>query len=482
MAERRPTIADVASRVGVSKSLVSFAFNDRPGVAPQTRDRILATAREMGWRPRPSARSLSIKRSFALGLVVRRDPSVISGDSFFPAFISGVETVLADEGQVLVLSMVPDAATEVRAYRTLAEDHRVDGVFLTDLRRDDSRLALLTELGLPAVTLGRPESESPFPAITLADQPGVHQTVEHLRMLGHRRIGYVAGDVTMLHGLRRRESFVAAMREAGLSDRADRGHRLLRRRRPHRRPSACWSGVRDRPRSSTPVTRWPWPASASRRPWVCGHPKTSRSPASTGPTSPATSSPPSPPWCPIPWPGAARRPARSCTSSPTVTPTTSNSPQPGCGSPSPRPRPQRPNPPHPTPYPRRHLDPNEENHRAPSHPESSGACRHHHRDPVARRVRRRRRGTEFRHQLRSGQGADHDLVLQQRAGGRLGQGHGLQLGTPPTPISRSRARRSPPARAARRSSARPSPPARPRAWSSTPRLRPWASSSAKAAW
>ena len=217
MTQRRPTIADVASRVGVSKSLVSFVFNDRPGVAPQTRERILATAREMGWRPRPSARSLSIKRSFALGLVVRRDPSVIAADSFFPAFISGVESVLADEGQVLVLSMVPDEATEIRAYRTLADDRRVDGVFLTDLRREDSRLALLTELGLPAVTLGRPESESPFPAVTLADQPGVHQTVEHLRALGHRRIAYVAGDVTMLHGLRRRESFVAAMNEAGLS-------------------------------------------------------------------------------------------------------------------------------------------------------------------------------------------------------------------------------------------------------------------------
>jgi DNA-binding LacI/PurR family transcriptional regulator len=216
MTRRRPTIADVASRVGVSKTLVSFVFNDRPGVAPQTRERILATAREMGWRPRPSARSLSIKRSFALGLVVRRDPSVIAADSFFPAFISGVESVLADQGQVLVLSMVPDAATEERTYRTLADDRRVDGVFLTDLRRDDSRLALLTELGLPAVTLGRPDAESPFPAVTVADQPGVHDTVDHLRALGHRRIGYVAGDVTMLHGLRRRESFMAAMREAGL--------------------------------------------------------------------------------------------------------------------------------------------------------------------------------------------------------------------------------------------------------------------------
>ncbi len=216
MAERRPTIADVARRVGVSKTLVSFVFNNRPGVAPETRERILATAKEMGWRPRPSARSLSIRRSFALGLVLRRDASVLTADSFFPAFIAGVETVLADEGQVLVLSVVPEA-TELGTYRTLASDHRVDGVFLTDLRRDDTRLPLLVELGLPAVTLGRPDSASDFPCVDLDDRPGVEQTVEHLRALGHARIAYVAGDAAMLHGQRRRACFVAAMAAAGLS-------------------------------------------------------------------------------------------------------------------------------------------------------------------------------------------------------------------------------------------------------------------------
>ncbi len=216
MIARRPTIADVASQVGVSKSLVSFAFNDRPGVAPQTRELILATAREMGWRPRPAARALSIRRSFALGLVVRREPSVIAADSFFPAFIAGVESVLAEQGQVLVLSMVADAATEARTYRTLAEDHRIDGAFLTDLRVDDARLALLTELGLPALTLGHPIGPSPFPAVSLPDEPGIRESVAHLLALGHRRIGYVAGDISMLHGLRRRDAFVAALAEAGV--------------------------------------------------------------------------------------------------------------------------------------------------------------------------------------------------------------------------------------------------------------------------
>lgn len=57
---RRPTIADVAQRAGVSRSSVSFALNDRPGIAEETKERILAVAAEMGWTPSHSARALSL--------------------------------------------------------------------------------------------------------------------------------------------------------------------------------------------------------------------------------------------------------------------------------------------------------------------------------------------------------------------------------------------------------------------------------------
>lgn len=70
--QTRPTIADVARRAGVSKGLVSFALNGRAGVAPDTRDRILSVAAEMGWSPSLRARSLSVGRSFACGLVIGR--------------------------------------------------------------------------------------------------------------------------------------------------------------------------------------------------------------------------------------------------------------------------------------------------------------------------------------------------------------------------------------------------------------------------
>ncbi|PPG59646.1 LacI family transcriptional regulator, partial [Rathayibacter sp. AY2B7] len=68
----RPTILDVAREAGVSKALVSFALNDRPGVSPDSRERILRVAAELGYRPSLTARSLSTSVSFAVGLVVAR--------------------------------------------------------------------------------------------------------------------------------------------------------------------------------------------------------------------------------------------------------------------------------------------------------------------------------------------------------------------------------------------------------------------------
>ncbi|MEJ3405801.1 LacI family DNA-binding transcriptional regulator [Rathayibacter sp. YIM 133350] len=210
------TIADVARHAGVSKGLVSFALNDRPGVGSETRDRILSSAAQLGWRPSVRARSLSVDRSFALGLVIARDPEIVAADPFFPTFIAGVETVLAEEGQSLVLAMTTPGRHEADTYRALALDKRVDGVFLTDLRVDDTRLPLLRELGLPALTLGEPAVPDAFPHVSSDDAAGIASVLEHLLAQGHRRIAHVAGPSVLLHACRRRRAFEEAMTAAGL--------------------------------------------------------------------------------------------------------------------------------------------------------------------------------------------------------------------------------------------------------------------------
>jgi len=211
----RPTIRDVARAAGVSKGTVSFALNGRPGVSEDTRERILAAARDLGWTPSTKARALSVSRSFAVGLVLAREPELLGADPFFPSFIAGVERTLSDRGQALVLQVVPESEEEA-GYRRLAGTGRVDGVFLLDLRVDDPRMALLEELGLPAVSIARPDVPSGFPAVLVDDRPGIAAAVEHLAGLGHRHIAHVAGPAHFLHGSRRRRAFEDALAEAGL--------------------------------------------------------------------------------------------------------------------------------------------------------------------------------------------------------------------------------------------------------------------------
>lgn len=210
------TISDVAQAAGVSKGAVSYALNGQPGVSDATRERILQVAKDLGWKPSLRAKGLSSAKAYALGLVVARDPKLLGTDPFFPAFIAGIETTLAEHDYTLVLSVATAPGAEERAYRKLADGGRVDGVILTDVRRNDSRIGLLRELNLPAVTLNRPGSDSPFPAVSMDDTDGITAAVEHLIALGHTRIAHVGGAQEYIHGRSRREAWEAAMARAGL--------------------------------------------------------------------------------------------------------------------------------------------------------------------------------------------------------------------------------------------------------------------------
>ncbi len=197
-ARRRPTIADVARRAGVSATAVSFAVNDRPGVSPETRERILDVARELGWRPSASARALTEARTRAIGLVLARDPGQLELDAFFVRFLSGIERTLAPADHALLLQIVP-ADGSLAAYARLARGGRVDGCLLTDIEVDDPRFALLEAEGVPAVLAGRPAGPCPFPWLETRHAEGVDAAVAHLRELGHERIAFLGGSAEHEH-------------------------------------------------------------------------------------------------------------------------------------------------------------------------------------------------------------------------------------------------------------------------------------------
>ena len=210
------TITDVAHVAGVSKAAVSFALNNRPGVAADTRKRILAVARDLGWTPSLRGRALSVSRALAVGLVLARTPETLAADPFFGAFMSGIETVLSERGYALMLQVVSDEQSEHESYRQLAANGRVDGIFLTDLRVDDERPQLLDDLGLPTVMIGPTPRSGPWSAVNIDDQPGIAAAVEHLVALGHRNIAHVSGPTELVHSVSRRTAWARAISDAGL--------------------------------------------------------------------------------------------------------------------------------------------------------------------------------------------------------------------------------------------------------------------------
>lgn len=218
MAVKRPTMADIARRAGVSKVAVSYALNGQPGVSDATRASIKHIAEELGWQPNSAARALTGGRAQAVGLVVRRPARTLGVEPFFMEFISGVEAVLAEHSYALMLQMVTDQEQEIEVCRRWWGERRVDGAFVMDLLTHDERVGAIRDMGLPAVAIGPPEVAGELPAIWSDDGESVREIVRYLAALGHRRIARVAGPAALAHTAVRDAALTDACREAGIPE------------------------------------------------------------------------------------------------------------------------------------------------------------------------------------------------------------------------------------------------------------------------
>lgn len=217
MATKRPTISDIAKAAGVSTGAVSYALNNRPGVSEGTRRRIRDIADRLGWAPSSAARSLSDGRANALGLVIDRPARVLGVEPFFMQLISGIQDALADGPAALLLQVTDNAEAELATYRRWWAERRVDGVLLVDLRDDDPRVALVGELGLPAVVLGEPATAGGPPCVWTDDRAGMAEVLRYLAALGHRRVVRVSGPPEFVHTRVRSEVFTAESARLGLT-------------------------------------------------------------------------------------------------------------------------------------------------------------------------------------------------------------------------------------------------------------------------
>src|SRR6516225_2817349 len=150
---KRPTIADIAQRAGVTKAAVSFALNGQPGVSAATRERILAIAQEIGFQPNSAARALTAGKAEAFGLIIDRPARTLGNEPFFMQLVGGIQAELTRQHITLLFTMAEDQDAEIEMYRRWWAQRRVDGVFVVDLQVNDRRIPVLEELHMPAVVV-----------------------------------------------------------------------------------------------------------------------------------------------------------------------------------------------------------------------------------------------------------------------------------------------------------------------------------------
>ncbi len=212
-------LTDVARAAAVGASTASRVLNGDPTVSirPETRERILAAARDLNYRPNALARGLRLARTTTLGLVVN-----VSYQTEMAEVIAVTERAAAAHGYVTLIADTNDFVGRGEVYRRLLFERRVDGLLIGSIQVSDEFVAELHDSGLPCVVLNR-RVPGGGASVSVDDARGVRQGVEHLVGLGHRRISYLAGPVSPTVGpvstepvRRRLAGFRAGMRAAGL--------------------------------------------------------------------------------------------------------------------------------------------------------------------------------------------------------------------------------------------------------------------------
>jgi LacI family transcriptional regulator len=181
-------IRQLAELTGVSIATVSRALNLPERVRPETRERVLAAAQEIGYQPNSLGRRLRRGQAELVGVVIPVPPSQF-GHPFFLELIAGLGEGFDGSGLELVVSACAPGKSELETYRRLIEGKRVDAMVVTRTRVRDERIVYLLEQGVPFVAHGRSAGVSGFSLLDMDSKTGFANATRFLRGLGHRQIG-----------------------------------------------------------------------------------------------------------------------------------------------------------------------------------------------------------------------------------------------------------------------------------------------------
>ena len=208
------TIKEVAQRAGVSVATVSYVLNDSRKVRPETEQRVLLAAKTLGYFPNNAARSLVVGRSSIVGLIV---PDI--GNPFFPEITKAFQEEANVAGmETIVMNSNYDAQRTRHLIERLLSLQVPGAAFLTS-QVDPAIKDALSKKNISAVYLDYGAPGKRISNIAVDYRMGMLEAIEHLRRLGHMRIGLVGGPQHGAAAKRRELAFLEGTETAQVEGR-----------------------------------------------------------------------------------------------------------------------------------------------------------------------------------------------------------------------------------------------------------------------
>ncbi|MEZ5535642.1 MAG: LacI family DNA-binding transcriptional regulator [Thiolinea sp.] len=209
MAKTSVTSTDVAKLANVSQSAVSRTFTPGASVSEETRDKVLAAAQQLGYRPNKLARSLISGRSRIVGLVV-----AYLENHFYPLVIERLSRDLQSHGYHVLLFMTEPGKQDEVIQEIL--QYQIDGVVLASVTLSSHIAEECAALGVPVVLFNRYIPDAQASSVTSDNVAGGYQLARFFAEKGYQRIAYIAGHENSSTNQDREQGFTQGLAESGL--------------------------------------------------------------------------------------------------------------------------------------------------------------------------------------------------------------------------------------------------------------------------
>ncbi len=206
----RATIKDIATRTGVSANTVSRTLRGLPHIHPETRQRILDVAKELNYKRNLLARSLVLKRTESVGVVITD-----TSNPNYSRIIRGVEDYLYQHNiNLMISSSIGDELRE-RSVIELFLERAVDGMIVTPTMKSFDAIQEIMRRHVPLVLTNRYFKDHPMDAVRVDNTNSIRRLTRYLLELGHERIVYFGGHAYVTSSEDRYIGYRQAMTEAG---------------------------------------------------------------------------------------------------------------------------------------------------------------------------------------------------------------------------------------------------------------------------